>query len=109
VSEFNPSAIMEVLSRHDVSDVLIGGYAALLQGSGMSTIDFDIVPAPLTTQEQTGEPREEPADQKKPQCASSGWAGRGYLVRVAGAACTAFQEDVDGPAHREHPAEAEKQ
>jgi hypothetical protein len=45
VSEFNPSAIVEVLARHDVSYVLIGGYAALLQGSGMSTIDIDIVPA----------------------------------------------------------------
>jgi hypothetical protein len=45
VSQFNPSAIVEVLSRHDVSYVLIGGYAALLQGSGMSTIDIDIVPA----------------------------------------------------------------
>jgi hypothetical protein len=45
VSDFNPSAIMEVLARHDVSYVLIGGYAALLQGSGVSTIDIDIVPA----------------------------------------------------------------
>ena len=45
MSEFNPSAIVEVLSRHKVSYVLIGGYAALLQGSGMSTIDIDIVPA----------------------------------------------------------------
>ena len=45
MSEFNPSAIMLVLASYDVSYVLIGGYAALLQGSGMSTIDIDIVPA----------------------------------------------------------------
>lgn len=45
MSEFNPSAILELLARHDVSYVLIGGYAALLQGSGLTTIDIDIVPA----------------------------------------------------------------
>ncbi|MGH3676876.1 MAG: DUF6036 family nucleotidyltransferase [Mycobacterium sp.] len=46
--EFAPAAILEVLARHDVDYVLIGGYAALLQGSGMATIDVDIVPARLT-------------------------------------------------------------
>ncbi|KEP42274.1 DUF6036 family nucleotidyltransferase [Mycobacterium kansasii] len=43
--EFNPLAILETLARHDVNYVLIGGYAALLQGSGTATIDIDIVPA----------------------------------------------------------------
>ena len=43
--EFDPAAILEVLARHHVDYVLIGGYAALLQGSGMATIDIDIVPA----------------------------------------------------------------
>lgn len=43
--EFDPTAILETLARHDVDYVLIGGYAALLQGSGMATIDIDIVPA----------------------------------------------------------------
>jgi hypothetical protein len=45
VPEFDPAAILEALARHDVDYVLIGGYAALLQGSGMATIDIDIVPA----------------------------------------------------------------
>jgi hypothetical protein len=45
VPEFDPTAILETLARHDVDYVLIGGYAALLQGSGMATIDVDIVPA----------------------------------------------------------------
>jgi hypothetical protein len=45
MTQFNPSKIMQVLASHGVSYVLIGGYAALLQGSGMSTIDIDIVPA----------------------------------------------------------------
>jgi hypothetical protein len=45
VPEFDPAAILEVLARHHVDYVLIGGYAALLQGSGMATIDIDIVPA----------------------------------------------------------------
>ncbi|OIN82255.1 DUF6036 family nucleotidyltransferase [Mycobacterium malmoense] len=43
--EFDPAAILEVLACHEVDYVLIGGYAALLQGSGMATIDIDIVPA----------------------------------------------------------------
>lgn len=45
VPEFDPAAILEVLACHEVDYVLIGGYAALLQGSGMATIDIDIVPA----------------------------------------------------------------
>jgi hypothetical protein len=44
MTNFNPSAILEVLARHHVTYVLIGGYAALLQGSGLATIDIDIVP-----------------------------------------------------------------
>jgi hypothetical protein len=45
VPEFDPAAILQVLARHGVDYALIGGYAALLQGSGMATIDVDIVPA----------------------------------------------------------------
>jgi hypothetical protein len=44
MTEFNPTAILEVLARHSVTYVLIGGYAALLRGSGFATIDIDIVP-----------------------------------------------------------------
>jgi hypothetical protein len=47
VPDFDPAAILQVLAGHDVDYVLIGGYAALLQGSGMATIDIDIVPARL--------------------------------------------------------------
>jgi hypothetical protein len=38
-------AILEVLERHDVSYVLIGGYAAVVHGSPMLTNDVDITPA----------------------------------------------------------------
>jgi hypothetical protein len=41
---FDPRGILEVLTRHNVAFVLIGGYAALLQGSGLPTVDIDIVP-----------------------------------------------------------------
>lgn len=49
MTSFNPAAILEVLARHNVVYVLIGGYAALLHGSGMTTIDIDIVPDRTTT------------------------------------------------------------
>ena len=45
MTRFRPTAILEVLAAHNVTYVLIGGYAALLQGSGLTTIDIDIVPA----------------------------------------------------------------
>jgi hypothetical protein len=32
MTDFNPAGILEVLARHCVAYVLIGGYAALLQG-----------------------------------------------------------------------------
>ena len=44
MTEFNPTAILEVLARHSVTYVLIDGYAALLRGSGLATVDIDIVP-----------------------------------------------------------------
>jgi ABC-type amino acid transport substrate-binding protein len=44
MTNFSPAAILDVLARHNVAYVLIGGYAALLQGSGLATIDIDIVP-----------------------------------------------------------------
>lgn len=49
MTNFNPTAILDVLARHDVAYVLIGGYAALLQGSGMPTVDIDIVPERTAT------------------------------------------------------------
>lgn len=42
---FDGPAIVEVLSRHDVRYVLIGGFAAVAQGSPILTTDVDIVPA----------------------------------------------------------------
>ena len=43
-NSFNPTAILEALARRNVAYVLIGGYAALLQGPGLPTVDIDIVP-----------------------------------------------------------------
>jgi hypothetical protein len=43
--KFDAPAIIEVLARHGVDFVMIGGYAANLQGSPYLTNDVDITPA----------------------------------------------------------------
>lgn len=43
--EFRPEAILEVLERHRVRYVLIGGFAATIHGSPYVTTDVDITPA----------------------------------------------------------------
>ena len=43
--EFRPEAILEVLERHRVRYVLIGGLAATIHGSPHVTTDVDITPA----------------------------------------------------------------
>mgnify|MGYP000296479761 FL=1 len=43
-ADFQPAAILEILDRHAVEYVLIGGYAALLHGSTLPTRDLDITP-----------------------------------------------------------------
>lgn len=43
--EFDGLAIIEVLSRHGVSFIVIGGFAAGMQGSPVLTTDVDVVPA----------------------------------------------------------------
>ena len=43
--EFAPEEIVRVLNEHGVVCVLIGGFAAWLQGSPIPTEDVDIVPA----------------------------------------------------------------
>jgi hypothetical protein len=46
--EFRPEAILEVLERHQVRYVLIGGFAATIHGSPYVTTDVDITPATTT-------------------------------------------------------------
>jgi hypothetical protein len=46
---FDPRRIVEVLDRHDVEYVVVGGYAAQLYGSRRPTSDIDITPS--TTQD----------------------------------------------------------
>ena len=43
--EFEPAAIFDVLNRHGVEYVLIGGFAAAIHGSPYVTSDVDVVPA----------------------------------------------------------------
>lgn len=43
-ADFQPAAILQVLDRRGVTYVLIGGYAALLDGSALPTTDIDITP-----------------------------------------------------------------
>lgn len=42
--EFHPDEILEVLKRHRVEFVVIGGLAALAHGSNLPTVDVDITP-----------------------------------------------------------------
>jgi hypothetical protein len=44
-TRFDPQRILEVLARHQVQCVVIGGYAALLAGIDILTRDIDITPA----------------------------------------------------------------
>jgi len=43
-AEFRPQQILRTLADHGVECVVIGGYAAFLQGSPLPTIDIDITP-----------------------------------------------------------------
>ena len=42
---FRPEALLEVLERHRVRYVLIGGLAAILHGAAYVTLDLDITPS----------------------------------------------------------------
>lgn len=44
MAEFDPRRIFEVLDRHDVRYVLIGGLAAILHGAAHLTTDVGVVP-----------------------------------------------------------------
>lgn len=44
--ELRPEQLLEVLTRHGVRYVLIGGFAAVIHGSPYVTIDLDVVPDP---------------------------------------------------------------
>jgi hypothetical protein len=52
VDEFDPQRVVEVLKRHQVEYVLVGGYAAQLYGTRRPTYDIDITPS--TTLENFG-------------------------------------------------------
>lgn len=42
--EFRPELLLEVLARHDVRHVLVGGFAGVIHGSPYVTTDVDVVP-----------------------------------------------------------------
>jgi len=44
-SAFEPDPILEVLDRHGVENVLVGGVAARVPGAGRAAADIDWVPA----------------------------------------------------------------
>lgn len=46
--EFRPELVLEVLARHGVCHVLIGGFAGVIHGSPYVTTDVDVVPDPRT-------------------------------------------------------------
>lgn len=43
--EFDPLPLLQVLRRHDVRFVVVGGIAAIAQGSPIPTYDLDVTPA----------------------------------------------------------------
>jgi hypothetical protein len=45
-AEFRPEKLLEVLARHGVRHVLIGGFAGVIHGSPYVTTDVDVVPEP---------------------------------------------------------------
>ncbi|GAC1327928.1 MAG: hypothetical protein NVSMB13_14640 [Mycobacteriales bacterium] len=45
MAEFRPDKMLASLQRHGVECVVIGGFAAFLQGSPIPTVDVDITPA----------------------------------------------------------------
>jgi hypothetical protein len=45
MGEFAPERILEVLAKHDVAYVMIGGLAAAIHGSDLVTGDMDITPS----------------------------------------------------------------
>ena len=45
MADFDGQAILAVLERHSVNYILIGGFAAVAQGSPIPTTDVDVVPA----------------------------------------------------------------
>ena len=47
--EFRPEKLLEVLARHRVRLVLIGGFAGVIHGSPYVTTDVDVVPDPSAT------------------------------------------------------------
>lgn len=44
MAEFDPTAVLEVLVRHQVRFVVIGGFAAAVNGAPYTTFDIDITP-----------------------------------------------------------------
>lgn len=44
MAEFRPDRMLEVLHRHGIDCVVIGGFAAFLQGSPIPTVDVDVTP-----------------------------------------------------------------
>lgn len=47
--DFDGPAILEVLTRHEVACVLIGGFGAFVHGSPLLTNDVDVVPDPAAS------------------------------------------------------------
>ena len=45
-AEFRPEKLLDVLARHGVRHVLIGGFASVIHGSPYVTTDIDVVPEP---------------------------------------------------------------
>ena len=45
---FDPKAIVEILDRHRVDYVLVGGYAANMHGAVRPTKDIDVTPSTTT-------------------------------------------------------------
>ena len=43
-AEFRPELLLEVLARHGVRHVLVGGFAGVIHGSPYVTTDVDVVP-----------------------------------------------------------------
>jgi len=79
VPDFDPGAILEVLERHRVRYVVVGAFAALLQGVGVVTGDLDVTPA---------------ADEENLAALAAALTELGGAIRVSAGESVAFWPDA---------------
>ena len=83
--EFRPEKLLEVLARHGVRHVLIGGFAGVIHGSPYVTTDIDVVPDPAAKNlERLSAALDELHARDQIEFVMSNGSTRGFTVTSAG-------------------------